>query len=54
LLKLDRYTRFVSYSVMTGFLTGVAVNIVCGQIPDLTGAKAQAAATPVVGPARFT
>jgi sulfate permease, SulP family len=43
LFKLGRYTRFVSYSVMTGFLTGVAVNIVCGQIPDLTGAKAQGA-----------
>ena len=43
LLKLGRYTRFVSYSVMTGFLTGVAVNIVCGQIPDLTGATAQGA-----------
>ena len=43
LLKLGRYTRFVSYSVMTGFLTGLAVNIVCGQIPDLTGAKAQGA-----------
>ncbi len=41
--KLGRYTRFVSYSVMTGFLTGVAVNIVCGQIPDLTGAKAHGA-----------
>lgn len=26
---------------MTGFLTGVAVNIVCGQIPGLTGATAQ-------------
>jgi Sulfate permease and related transporters (MFS superfamily) len=42
LLKLGRYTRFVSYSVMTGFLTGVAVNIVCGQIPDLTGARPRA------------
>ncbi len=41
--KLGRYTRFVSYSVMTGFLTGVAVNIVCGQLPDLTGAPAQGA-----------
>ena len=41
LLRLGRYTRFVSYSVMTGFLTGVAVNIVCGQIPGLTGATAQ-------------
>ena len=36
LLKLGRYTRFVSYSVMTGFLTGVAVNIICGQLGDLT------------------
>lgn len=38
--RLGRYTRFVSYSVMTGFLTGIAVNIIAGQIPDLTGAKA--------------
>src|SRR5262249_33934949 len=29
-----------SLSVMVGFLTGVAVNIVCGQIPDLCGAAA--------------
>ena len=36
LVRLGRYTRFVSYSVMIGFLTGIAVNIVCGQIagPD--------------------
>jgi len=38
-----RYTRFVSYSVMIGFLTGISVNIVCGQIADLTGAPAQGA-----------
>ena len=38
--RLGRYTRFVSYSVMIGFLTGIAVNIVCGQIADLTGASA--------------
>jgi SulP family sulfate permease len=37
LLRLGRLTRFVSISVMLGFLTGVAANIVCGQIPDLTG-----------------
>lgn len=37
LLHAGRYTRFVSHSVMTGFLTGVAVNIVLGQIPDLLG-----------------
>jgi SulP family sulfate permease len=37
---LGRYTRFVSYSVMIGFLTGIAVNIACGQLADLTGAPA--------------
>ncbi len=41
LVRVGRYTRFVSYSVMIGFLTGIAVNIVCGQVADLTGAKAQ-------------
>lgn len=40
-LRLGRYVRFVSHSVMIGFLTGVAVNIVAGQIPHLTGAEAQ-------------
>ena len=38
--RLGRYTRFVSYSVMIGFLTGISVNIVCSQIADLTGAQA--------------
>ena len=38
LVGLGRYTRFVSISVMIGFLTGVAVNIICGQLGDLTGA----------------
>ena len=42
-IRLGRYTRFVSYSVMIGFLTGIAVNIVCGQIGDLTGAPAHGA-----------
>jgi SulP family sulfate permease len=41
LMRLGRYTRFVSYSVMIGFLSGIAVNIVCGQVADLTGAPAQ-------------
>lgn len=41
LLRLGRYVRFVSHSVMIGFLTGVAVNIVLGQIPDLAGASAE-------------
>lgn len=40
-LRLGRYTRFVSHSVMTGFLTGVAFNIVCGQLGDLTGVDAE-------------
>jgi SulP family sulfate permease len=43
LLRLGRYTRFVSYSVMIGFLTGIAVNIVCGQLGDLTGVPAKGA-----------
>jgi sulfate permease, SulP family len=41
IMRLGRYTRFVSHSVMIGFLTGVAVNIVAGQIPDLTGVDAE-------------
>jgi SulP family sulfate permease len=43
LVRLGRYTRFVSYSVMIGFLSGIAVNIVCGQIASLTGAQAYGA-----------
>lgn len=43
LARVGRYTRFVSYSVMIGFLTGISVNIVCGQLDDLTGAKAKGA-----------
>jgi sulfate permease, SulP family len=41
LARLGRYTRFVSHSVMIGFLTGVAVNIILGQIPDLVGVSSQ-------------
>lgn len=37
-LGLGRFTAFVSHSVMTGFLSGVAVSIFLGQIPDLVGA----------------
>jgi SulP family sulfate permease len=40
LLRLGRYTRFVSVSVLTGFLTGVAINIICGQLGDLLGVQA--------------
>ena len=43
LARVGRYTRFVSYSVMIGFLTGISVNIVCGQLDDLTGANAKGA-----------
>src|SRR5215472_6856466 len=39
LLRLGRYTRFVTHSVMTGFLTGISVNIICGQLGGLTGVK---------------
>jgi SulP family sulfate permease len=41
LLKLGRYTRFVSHSVMTGFLTGVAVNILLSQLNYFTGVPSQ-------------
>jgi len=40
ILRLGRFTRFVSHSVMIGFLTGVGANIVFGQLPDLTGVDA--------------
>jgi len=42
-LRLGRFTRFVSHSVMIGFLTGVAANIVFGQLPNLTGVDAEGA-----------
>ncbi len=38
-LRLGRYTRFVSHSVMTGFLLGIAANIVFGQLGDFAGAE---------------
>ena len=40
ILRLGRYIRFVSRSVMLGFLTGVSLNIVFGQLPDLLGVNA--------------
>lgn len=39
LLRLGRYIRFVSRSVMVGFLTGISVNIVLGQLPGLLGVE---------------
>ena len=40
-LHLGRYIRFVSRSVMLGFLTGVGVNIVLGQLPGLLGSPTE-------------
>ncbi|MGB3714614.1 MAG: SulP family inorganic anion transporter [Candidatus Promineifilaceae bacterium] len=37
LLKLGKFTRFISNTVMIGFLTGVAVLVILGQLGDLTG-----------------
>jgi SulP family sulfate permease len=37
LLRLGWVTRFISFPVMTGFMTGVAVLIIIGQLGDLTG-----------------
>jgi hypothetical protein len=36
-LRLGSFPRFVSNSVMTGFITAVGVNIVLGQLDDFTG-----------------
>ena len=41
LLRLGSLIRFVSQSVMTGFITGIAILIVLGAIPDLTGYTSQ-------------
>lgn len=41
--RLGRYARFVSHSVMTGFLTGVATSIILGQLAELTGADVDGA-----------
>lgn len=37
LLRLGGLTRFVSHSVMIGFLTGIAMLIILGQLGDFTG-----------------
>ena len=39
IFRFGRYTRFVPHSVMIGFLSGVAVNIVLGQLPAFFGAS---------------
>lgn len=40
LLKLGRLTRFVSYTVMTGFLAGISVILILSQLPVVTGIEA--------------
>ncbi len=37
LLKFGSLIRFVSHSVMTGFITGIAALIIIGAVPNLTG-----------------
>ena len=41
LLRLGRLIRFVSYSVTTGFLSGVSVLLILNQFPVVTGYEAQ-------------
>lgn len=41
LLRLGRLTRFVSFSVMTGFLTGIAVILILSQLPTISGYEAE-------------
>ena len=41
LLRLGSFLRFVSNSVMTGFITAVGINIVLGQLGDFTGYDAE-------------
>lgn len=45
LLKLGRFTKFISNSVMVGFLTGVAVVVILGQLGDLTGYESEQSGT---------
>ncbi len=39
LLRLGNLVKYVSHSVMTGFLTGVAVLTIISQLPDILGIK---------------
>ncbi|WP_455369435.1 SulP family inorganic anion transporter [[Eubacterium] cellulosolvens] len=41
LLKLGSFLRFVSQSVMTGFVTGLAVLVIIGQIGEITGSHSE-------------
>ena len=37
LLRLGRLLRFISNSVVIGFLTGVSINVILSQLGDFTG-----------------
>jgi SulP family sulfate permease len=37
LLRLGRFLRFISNSVVIGFLTGVSINVILSQLADFTG-----------------
>ena len=41
LLRLGRYLRFVPNAVLVGFINGVALLIILGQLGDLTGTSPQ-------------
>jgi sulfate permease, SulP family len=43
LLRLGSVLRFVSNAVMVGFISAVGVNIILGQLANLTGYKAEGA-----------
>ncbi len=49
LLKLGRYIKFVSRSVMTGFVNSLAILIFLAQMPELIGANAQTFALVAAG-----
>jgi SulP family sulfate permease len=42
LLRMGRLVRFIPHAVLTGFINAVAVNIVLGQLANLTGYKPDA------------
>lgn len=42
-LGLGRFVRFVSYSVMTGFIIGIAVLTILSQLPTITGYEPEGA-----------
>jgi SulP family sulfate permease len=43
MLGIGRLTRFVSYSVLTGFLAGISILLVLSQLPTVTGYETEGA-----------